>query len=82
MSMGFRRNFLDNQATVSLSVSDVLNTRRFSLETTNDEFFQEREFFRESRIITLGFTYRFRGFRERESQLRDNGFERDIEGLY
>lgn len=82
MSVGLRRNILNDRATLSFNVSDLFNTRRFSLETTNAQFFQEREFFRESRIFTLSFTYRFRGFTERESQMRDSGFERDFEGLY
>ncbi|TVR38538.1 MAG: hypothetical protein EA394_10665 [Bacteroidia bacterium] len=65
LSAGFRRNVLNNMGTISLNVTDVFNSRKFSLATTNDQFFQEREFFRESRVLTLGFTYRFGGFRER-----------------
>ncbi len=82
LSAGFRRNVLNNQGTVSFNITDVFNSRKFSLETTNDQFFQQREFFRESRILTLGFIYRFGGFRERDNGVRDNSFERDIEGLY
>ncbi len=82
MSVGLRRNLLNDRATLSFNARDLFNTRRFSLETTNAQFFQEREFFRESQVFTLSFTYRFRGFRERESEMRDNGFERDIDGLY
>ncbi len=82
LSAGLRRNVLNNQGTISLNVTDIFNSRKFSLSTTNDQFFQHREFFRESRVLTLGFIYRFGGFRERDNGVRDNSFERDIEGLY
>ncbi|TVQ08357.1 MAG: TonB-dependent receptor [Bacteroidetes bacterium] len=82
MNIGMRRNVMNNQGTISLNVSDVFNTRRFSLQTNGTDFFQEREFFRESRILTLAFTYRFRDFRERNGGQRRDGIEGDIDGLF
>lgn len=81
--MDMTRNVLNNSGTVSLNVSDVFNTRRFALETNGTNFYQEREFWRESRVLTLSFTYRFRDFRERNGR-RDagNGIEGDIDGLF
>jgi iron complex outermembrane recepter protein len=83
MNMGLRRNILNNQATVSLNISDIFNTRRFALETRDMNFYQQREFYRESRVLTLALTYRFRDFRERTGAARDaNGFNGDVEGLF
>jgi iron complex outermembrane recepter protein len=82
LNLGLRRNILDQQGTISLNFSDIFNTRMFSLETMNSDFYQHRQFNNESRIITLSFTYRFRGFQERQGNgsSRD-GFE-DAEGLF
>lgn len=82
MNLGFRRNVFNQQGTVSLSVSDVFNTRRFSLETNGTGFNQEREFKRESRVVTLSFTWRFRGYLDRTRERSDPGFNGDVEGLY
>ena len=81
INLGLRRHVWDRNATVSLNVSDVLNTRRFVLETQDGNLYQERRFMRESRIFTLSFIYRFGGFRERETPVRgdDMGGE---EGLF
>jgi outer membrane cobalamin receptor len=82
MNLGFRRNVFNQQGTVSLSVSDIFNTRRFSLETNGTGFYQEREFKRESRVATLSFTWRFRGYLDRSRDRGVNGFEGDVEGLF
>jgi iron complex outermembrane recepter protein len=60
MNLGMHRNLLNNQGTISLNVTDLLNSRKFSMETTSDAFYQKREFSRESRVVTLSFTWRFR----------------------
>jgi iron complex outermembrane recepter protein len=78
-----RRNVLNKHATVSLNISDVFNTRKFAMETQNADFYQQREFFRESRVLNLSFTYRFRDFRDRAGSDRNqNGIDGDIDGLY
>ncbi len=59
LNLGFRRNVLKQQGTLSLNVSDVLNTRRFALKTTDRTFNLKREFRFDSRVITFAFTYRF-----------------------
>jgi iron complex outermembrane recepter protein len=83
MNLGLRRNVLNNRATVSLNISDVFNTRKFAMETQNADFYQQREFFRESRVLNLSFTYRFRDFRDRAGSDRNqNGIDGDIDGLY
>jgi iron complex outermembrane recepter protein len=83
MNIGLRRNVLNNQGTISLNLSDVFNTRKFAMEINDPQFYQLREFTRESRIFTLSFTYRFRDFRERNSTGgRSDGGDGDTEGLF
>ncbi|TVQ90498.1 MAG: TonB-dependent receptor [Bacteroidetes bacterium] len=83
MNIGMRRNVFNNQGTISLNISDVFNTRKFSLETNGDSFFQEREFYRESRVLTLSFTWRFRDYRDRNgSRNGGNGYEGDMDSLF
>jgi len=83
MNLGIRKNVLNNQATISLNISDVFNSRKFSLETRGTDFYQEREFYRESRVLSLSFTYRFRDYRDRNGrERRGNGYEGDMDGLF
>jgi iron complex outermembrane recepter protein len=82
MNLGLRRNVLNNRGTISFNVSDLLNSRRFSLETTSESFYQKREFINESRVFTLAFTWRFRNFREQTERQQNNSIEGDINNLY
>jgi iron complex outermembrane recepter protein len=82
MNLGLRRSVMSGQGTLSLNVTDMFNTRRFTLETTSQDFYQLRDFSRESRILTLTFTWRFRDYRERNGQQRRDSIEGEIEGLY
>jgi iron complex outermembrane recepter protein len=82
LNLGFRRNVMNNQGTISLNVNDVFNTRRFALKTENDTFYLEREFNFDSRVVTLAFTYRFLGYRERNSFNRSVGFNGEMEDLF
>jgi len=68
LNIGLRKDLFNNKATVSLNVSDIFNTRKFRITTSNPRFDETREFQRESRVGTLSFTYRFGGFRERSEK--------------
>jgi len=81
-NLGLRRNIMQQNATVSLSISDLFNTRRFVLETDDVRFGQERRFERESRVITLSFTYRFGGYRDRGETRPSDGMNGGEDGLY
>jgi iron complex outermembrane recepter protein len=81
MNVGLRRNVLNQQGTVSLNFSDIFNTRMFALETMSPEFYQHRHFNRESRILTLSFTYRFSGFQESQRGESRDSFD-DTDGLF
>jgi iron complex outermembrane recepter protein len=82
MNLGLRRNVFNNQGTVSVNLSDVFNTRRFVLETESSDSYQKRDFSRESRVLTVAFSWRFRNFRERDTTPGANGIDGDIDGLF
>ncbi len=82
LNLGFRRNVMNNQGTISLNVNDVFNTRRFALKTENDTFYLEREFNFDSRVVTVAFTYRFLDYRERNGFNRNGGFNGEMEDLF
>ncbi|CAN5430992.1 hypothetical protein BH23BAC1_BH23BAC1_18350 [soil metagenome] len=76
LNIGVKRDIWDKQATVSFNVSDVFNTRIFRINLDDPNFRQDRMFNRETRIATLTFTYRFKGFQERRGR---DGERQDME---
>jgi hypothetical protein len=79
LNIGLRKDFLNKRATISLNVSDVFNTQIFRIKTIDSRFVYNRAFNRETRIGTLGFTYRFGGFRDKNGK-REGGRE-DMEDM-
>ncbi len=74
VNAGVRKNVLGNSGTVTLNVSDIFNTMRFSMHNYGDNFTMDMERWRTSRQITIGFTYRINEFdRRRDRRSRDNG---------
>lgn len=71
LNIGIKRDLWDKAATISLNVSDVFNTRVFRIKNEDPFFIQERYFNRETRIGTITFTYRFKGFQERRGRQGD-----------
>ena len=62
INAGVRKNILNDKATISLNVSDIFNTRVFRIRNDDRRLVQDRVYNRETRIGTIGFTYRFGGF--------------------
>jgi iron complex outermembrane recepter protein len=79
LNFGLRRSIMQNRGTLSLNVSDVFNTQNFVITTDGSGFSQKREFTRETRILTLAFTYNFSGlFPDRsENGIRDSSIDGD-----
>ena len=80
IDLAVRRNFLNDQLTVSLNARDVFNTLRFRFSTLDDiPIVRTMERNWESRVVTLNATYRF-GSRydgpERRQQRRNGGDDR------
>lgn len=79
INAGIRKNIMNNRATISANVSDIFNTRIFRISTEDQRFVQDRMFNRETRIGTLSFTWRFGGFRDRNSGPDREEFDEDMD---
>lgn len=72
VNAGIRKNIMNDNATISLNVSDIFNTRIFRIRNEDTRFVQDRMFNRETRIGTISFTYRFGGFRDQRNGRDDD----------
>ncbi len=76
---GISKDLFNKRGNLTLSVSDVLNTRRWRSITITDDFISEGEFQWRPRTFTLGFTYQLRRSNKRgerpnrEQRQQDNG---------
>lgn len=77
MDIGANRDVFDNKGTLTLSIRDVFNSRRYRGTSEGEYFFQESEFQWRSRQVNLSFTYRINQKKERSRRDRDGG---DYEG--
>lgn len=82
LDLAFSKEILNENATISLNVRDLLNSRKRSSITTTDRFVQESEFQWRQRQINLSFTYRFnQQKREQDRRNREqNNNDNDEEG--
>ena len=72
VNLAFSKDIMKENGTLSLNVSDLLNSRKRSSTSFTDNTFSESEFQWRSRQILLNFTYRFNQNKKRE---RSRGFE-------
>src|SRR5690606_6795469 len=63
LDISLRKTLWNNQASISLGVADVFNTKNFSTSTKylNQDTFKQRT--DENRLFTIGFNYKFGNFR-------------------
>ncbi|MDR8392443.1 TonB-dependent receptor [Aliifodinibius sp. S!AR15-10] len=75
MDTGISRNFelWNGQATVSLSVDDILNSRNFQNTINNQNFYSEREFSWSSRSFMVNFQYQFNQYGNNRGDRRRGG---------
>jgi len=83
--LAVRKNVLGNSGTVTLRLSDIFNTQRFQMYNYGDNFIQDSERRRTSRMIYVGFTYRINQFdrnnnRRNRDGIDDNG-DMDFDGF-
>lgn len=78
LDLGMRVNVLNRKGTVTLRVSDLLNTMTFRSESWGDNFSSNLERTRESRIIFLGFSYRINEYRVRRDR-QPNGDDTSLD---
>ncbi len=82
--IGVRKNLLNNKATITLRVSDIFDTQKFEMYNYGDNFTMEFDRKRNSRMVYLGFSYRINEYdrrrdQRRDSEIRDNGGDIDID---
>ncbi len=77
VDMALSKDIIDNNATLALNVSDLLNSRKRNSTTTTDTFSSESEFQWRPRSITLSFTYRFNQAKQRQRPQRGGGMEEE-----
>ena len=73
INLGYRKDFWDRRATLSINVTDVFNTRIFRVRINDGSINQIREFNWETQIGTIAFNYRFGGFKAQERKERGGG---------
>ncbi len=81
LDLAFSKEIFKDNATLSLNVRDLLNTRKRNSFTQTDSFTQESEFQWRQRQITLSLTYRFnqqKREQDRRNENNDNGDEGDF----
>lgn len=74
VDMGLSKDILKNKGTISLSVRDLFNTRKWRSETFGANFFSDSEFQWRSRQVLVSFSYRLNQRKKRERPDR-NGYE-------
>ncbi len=63
--LAFKYDFWKNNASVSLRVSDIFDSRRFDSETWGEGFTINSKRKMESRVVYLGFSYRLNNYKNR-----------------
>ena len=74
-----KKKVLKKKGSVSLKLTDVLNTREYNFITEGINFYQESYRKRQSRILWLGFSYNFGQYTERGN--RSGGKGSDLEEI-
>jgi hypothetical protein len=72
VNLAFSKDILNEKGTLSLNVSDLLNSRKRNSSSYTGNTITKSEFQWRSRQILLNFTYRFNQNKKRE---RSKGFE-------
>ncbi len=75
LNLAVSKDFLKDNATIGISVSDLFNSRKRKSVTLTDTFRSYSEFQWRERQINLNFTYRFNQKKQRQSNGRERGFE-------
>tara|TARA_R110000850_G_C9996309_1_gene468353 strand:- start:83811 stop:86282 length:2472 start_codon:yes stop_codon:yes gene_type:complete len=81
IDLAFSKDIINDNATISLNVSDLLNSRKRMSFTRGDGFTSDNEFQWRERQITMSFIYRFNQQKnQRDRERRQNGNGEDFEG--
>ncbi len=73
LDLGFSKDVLKKKATITVSVQDLLNTRKYRYETFANGFYSESEFQRRAGQTTISFNYRLNQKKQRQRDDRGGG---------
>jgi hypothetical protein len=73
LDLGFSKDVLDKKATITISVQDLLNTRKYRNETFGNGFYSDSEFQRAAGQTTVSFNYRINQKKQRQRGDRGSG---------
>ncbi len=77
IDLGMSKDVLNKRGTLTLSVRDLLNSRKRSYISQGDNFYSEGEFQWRSRMLRLSFNYRINQKKQRQGSGKNGG---DFEG--
>ncbi|MCZ2248680.1 MAG: TonB-dependent receptor family protein [Bacteroidia bacterium] len=82
VNLAVKKDILNNRGNLTLNVNDIFDKMSFRTFASGEGFTQENTFKRETRIVTLTFSYRFGSgdFSTRKQKARDNEFNNDDGG--
>lgn len=83
LDLGIKKEIMKGKGSISLSATDVFNTRRWRSVTEADDYYVESMRRRESQILTLGFSYKINNGNTRKDKKRGEdggGGDMDFEG--
>ena len=80
INLAASKDILDEQGSLTLNVSDLLNSRRRESTTNTASFISDSEFQYRQRQITLAFTYRFNQQKREQNREEDPAPEEEFEG--
>ena len=80
--LAVNRDVLKNKGTITLSIRDIFNSRKYRSETFLDNFYSESEFQWRARTATLTFNYRLNQNKKRSRGRGDGNYGGDGEGQF
>jgi len=80
INLAFSKDIMDDNGTIGVNVSDLLNSRKRNSLTVTDSFISDSEFQWRQRSVNLSFTYRFNQKKQRQRSRDQQGGNGDDEG--
>ncbi len=79
IDLGLRKTFLNRQLSLSLSLRDVFNSRKFRVVTQGDDFFRHQKGWRGGRSLQVTLTWNFGNMKRKPQPRRDENGDSDGE---
>lgn len=80
VDMGIKRDFFKGKGSLNIRIRDIFNTEGHKMTSYGENFISYSERYRDSRMVFVGFTYRFNDFKRRQERERGTQELEDFEG--